>query len=118
MASCDSSVLSAWLGVMQLQGGLFATALVPNCQYFECVGCDTVVNEVPNATCKQAANSFGPGTLVGGTDAGLLCQQSHGFANVCTNRTWRVWSVFGPPFSGPMYLRFSARGDLDAKRHR
>jgi len=37
-------------GVMQLQGGLFATAHVPNCQHFECLGCGTVVNEIPNAT--------------------------------------------------------------------
>jgi len=107
-----------FVGVMKLQGGLFATAHVPNCQHFECFGCDTVVDKVPNSTDKQAANSFGPGTLIGGTDAGLLCQESQGFANVCTNRTWCGWPVFGPPFSGLMYLRFSARGDLDAKRHR
>jgi hypothetical protein len=56
--------------------------------------------------------------IVGGANAGLLCQQSQGFANVCTNGTWRAWSIFDPPFSGLTYLRCGARGYLNAKRHR
>ena len=103
---------------MRLQGRLFAAAHVPNRQHFECVGCNTVVDEVSNATYQQTANAFGPCTFVGGADAGLLCQQSQGFAKVCANSTWRGWSVFGPPFSGFTDLRCSTRGYLDANRHR
>ena len=74
-------------GAMCRQGRLFAAAHMPNCQHFECFGCDAVVNEIPNATNQQAANAFGPGTLVGSAKAGLPCQQYQGFADIYTNCT-------------------------------
>ena len=94
-------MLTDVFGVMCLQGRLFAAAHMPNCQHFECFGCDAVVNEIPNATNQQAANAFDPGALVGSAEAGLLCQQYQGFADIYTNCTWCRWSIFGPTIQRP-----------------
>lgn len=60
--------------MFRLQRRLFATADMPNCQYFEGVGIGTVVNEVPNTAYQQTANAFDTRTFVRGSDARLSCQ--------------------------------------------
>ena len=100
-------------GIMQLQQRLSTAVHVPKRQDFKCFGCNAVINEIPNAAYQQTANIFGPASLVGNANTWLLSQQSQGFTNIGTNGTWRCWSIFGPPFSGLMDMRGSARGYLN-----
>ena len=109
--------LTKEFGLTVSQRRLLAAADMPDRQHIYCVGCDAVVDEVPDAPYEQAPDAREACSSVFGTDTGLFSQECKALPNIVSDCAWRRRPILSPPLRGRSNLPRSARRDSDAKRH-